>query len=729
MQFTLTIDEKTATVSPGATILDAANSVGARIPTLCHDNRLHPYGACRICMVEVEGPPRRMMTACTTPAANGMVVKTTSPAIIQARKDILELLLINHPLDCPVCDKAGECSLQDLVHEYGLGPGTFAEEKRRLPSDQDSAVIERNANRCILCGKCVRICKEQNAVNELTFTRRGGRSRISTAFDRPLDCEFCGECVEICPVGALGAKQFKYKARVWNLEQTPSTCIYCGCGCAVTLEASKGSVVRVRPARDNFLCIKGRFGWDAVHHGDRLTTPKMRMGGKLVDCTWDEALSVIVTNLNVMKNKHGAGSIGGLGSVRTTNEDNYIFQKFMRTVVGTNNVDLLARLKLPKGLNTVFFSGEFFRIGESDVILMLDKDTGDINPLTGIEIARAVNRRGSKLILSSSGHNKFNRIASVVIPQDTETTLVGLIAGLRSARRIVNIRIKQAVELLASAGSVAVILPSRLAPDTFSLVQELAGLLKQVAYYPLVMRGNIQGALDMGVLPDYFPGYQAVTPEAAALFAKRWNAALPKARGLNALEMLAGIEHGKLSALYIMGDDPVGSDPDFKADLGRLEFLVVQDIFLTETAKIARVVLPAASFLEKSGTFTNLERRLRRIAEAEEPLGEAKADWAIIQALAQRMGADMNYTSVGEIMKEIKSTVPLYKNLAVGACWPREQSSLYGTIADLSLSPDSMATGHTVMTREVITAGRLLFSSGGMISRSKQISAIISEEG
>ena len=192
MQFTLTIDEKTATVSPGATILDAANSVGARIPTLCHDNRLHPYGACRICMVEVEGPPRRMMTACTTPAANGMVVKTTSPAIIQARKDILELLLINHPLDCPVCDKAGECSLQDLTHEYGLGPGTFAEEKRQLPSDHDSAVIERNANRCILCGKCVRICKEQNAVNELTFTRRGGRSRISTAFDRPLDCEFCG---------------------------------------------------------------------------------------------------------------------------------------------------------------------------------------------------------------------------------------------------------------------------------------------------------------------------------------------------------------------------------------------------------------------------------------------------------------------------------------------------------------------------------------------------------
>ena len=216
-------------------------------------------------------------------------------------------------------------------------------------------MIERNANRCVLCGKCVRICKEQNAVEELAFTRRGGRSRISVAFDRPLDCEFCGECVDICPVGALGAKQFKYKARVWNLEQTPSTCIYCGCGCPVSLEAHKGSVVRISPADDNYLCVKGRFGWDAVHHADRLTTPKMRVGGELVDCTWDEALAVIATNLKVIKNKRGADSIGGLGSVRTTNEDNYAFQKFMRMVIGTNNIDLLARFKIPRGINASFF--------------------------------------------------------------------------------------------------------------------------------------------------------------------------------------------------------------------------------------------------------------------------------------------------------------------------------------------------------------------------------------
>src|SRR5574341_1438004 len=313
MEIKLTVDGKPVTVKMGATILDAANAAGSRVPTLCHDNKLHPFGACRICLVEVEGTPRKYTPSCTTPATEGMVIRTTSPALIGIRRSILELLLIKHPLDCPVCDKAGECSLQDLTHEYGLGKSRFDAEKGYLPPDYESAVIERNISRCILCGKCVRICDEQNAVGEWAFTRRGTRARISTDFDRPLDCEFCGECVEICPVGALTTRQFKYKARSWNLEGTASVCNYCGCGCGISYETRDGKI--------------------------------MRVGGELVDCTWDEALSVIATNLKVIKNKRGPESIGGLGSVRTTNEDSYVFQKFMRTVVGTNNVDMLARIK------------------------------------------------------------------------------------------------------------------------------------------------------------------------------------------------------------------------------------------------------------------------------------------------------------------------------------------------------------------------------------------------
>ncbi|HSA78596.1 MAG TPA: 2Fe-2S iron-sulfur cluster-binding protein, partial [Nitrospirota bacterium] len=410
-KITVTVDGKKVEVPLGSTILEAANAAGSRVPVLCHDNKLHPFGACRICLVEIDGTPRKFTPSCTTPATDNMVVRTTSPALIEARRMVLELLLIKHPLDCPVCDKAGECQLQDLVHEYGLGKSRFDAEKGYLPPDYESAIIERNISRCILCGKCVRICDEQNGVGEWAFTRRGTRARISTDFDRPLDCEFCGECVEICPVGALTTRQFKYKARSWNLEGTTSVCNYCGCGCGISYETRDGKIMRVGPARNNYLCTKGRFGWDATHHAERLTTPKMRVGGELVDCTWDEALSVIATNLKVIRDKHSAEKIGGLGSVRTSNEDSYVFQKFFRTVVGTNNVDMLARLKVPKGLNATFFSGELNRMAEHDVILVLDKNVGEINPLTGIEIVRAVNKKERKLILVNDEFNKFNKIA------------------------------------------------------------------------------------------------------------------------------------------------------------------------------------------------------------------------------------------------------------------------------------------------------------------------------
>src|SRR5512146_1625671 len=318
-KMTVTVDGKKVEVPGGATILEAANAAGSRVPTLCHDNKLHPFGACRVCLVEVEGTPRKFTPACTAPGTDNVVVRTTSPALTEARRMVLDLLLIKHPLDCPVCDKAGECSLQDLVHEYGLGPSRFDADKGYLPPDYASSIIERNISRCILCGKCVRVCDEQNGVGEWAFTRRGTKARISTDFDRPLDCEFCGECVEICPVGALTTRQFKYKARSWNLEATNSICNYCGCGCNLSYETRDGKIMRVGPAKNNYLCTKGRFGWDAVHHADRIATPKMRVGDKLVDCSWEDALNVIATNLNVIKNKRGADAIGGLGSTRTTN--------------------------------------------------------------------------------------------------------------------------------------------------------------------------------------------------------------------------------------------------------------------------------------------------------------------------------------------------------------------------------------------------------------------------
>ncbi len=697
-KISVTVDGKKVEVPLGATILEAANAAGSRVPTLCHDNKLHPFGACRICLVEVEGTPRKFTPSCTTPATDNMVVKTSTPSLIEARRMVLELLLIKHPLDCPVCDKAGECSLQDLVHEYGLGTSRFDAEKGYLPPDYESAIIERNISRCILCGKCVRICDEQNAVGEWAFTRRGTRARISTDFDRPLDCEFCGECVEICPVGALTTRQFKYKARSWNLEATSSVCNYCGCGCNVSYETRDGKIMRVGPAKNNYLCTKGRFGWDATHHADRLTTPKMRVGGELVDCTWEEALSVIATNLNVIKGKGGADSIGGLGSVRTTNEDSYVFQKFLRSVVGTANVDMLARLKTPKGLNTSFFSGELNRIIEHEVILVLDPNVGEINPLTGIEIVRAVNKKDRKLILVNDDYNKFNKIATVVLPMSTDKALDELLSALAS--RVGN-EADKAVQLLKGAKNVAVIVPAQLSDKAHMGIRDLAGKLQNVTFYPLVRRSNYQGSLDMGIVSGYLPGYRKMDKP-----------------GMNAVEMLDAAKTGKLVSLYIMGDDPVGSDPGLKQTLEKLEFLVVQDIFMTETAKLAHVVLPAASSAEKSGTFTNVERRLQQLNKAEEPVGESRLDWEIIQDIAKRMGGSLSYVSDRDILKEIRSVVPSYADLAVGACWAREKSPIAGSSEDLSLESD------TIMKQEVITAERLLFSSGVSITRSHEIGTI-----
>jgi len=714
---TVTIDGITVKVKPTATILEAAKAAGVRIPVLCADDKLHPYGSCRICVVEVEKSPRKFTPSCTTPVNDNMSVKTMTPDLAEARKRILELLLNNHPLDCPICDKAGSCQLQDLVHEYGLGPSKFSEKKRTVAPSYHSSVVDREVSRCVLCGKCVRVCREQNAVGELAFTRRGDKSKVSTDFDQPLDCEFCGECVEICPVGALTTKQFKFKGRTWNLEKTASVCNYCGCGCRTSFETRLGRIVRVKSGAKNYLCSKGRFGWDAIHHHDRLTTPLVRVSGELVPATWDEALAMVVTNLHVIKNKKGAGSIGGLGSVRTTNEESYLFQKFMRSVVGTNNVDLLARLKIPKGLNTVFFSGELSKIRDHDAVLVLDGDVGELNPLMGIEIVHAVSRNYKKLVLVNSGFNKFNRLASVVLDYlSPEAALADLLPAMKSGTG--GEHVLAAAAILKEAASVAVIIPGRTTDKEFSQIKELLSLLKGVTAYPIVRRSNLQGAMDMGVLPGYYPGYQKAGTDTLSRFAGSWDAVLPEAPGLNALEMLAGSKTGKVSALYIMGDDPVGSDMNLKDILNKLEFLVVQDIFLTETAKIADVVLPACSWAEKSGTVTSLERRLQQVSRAEEPLGESRPDWDIIQTLARKMGSAMQYAAPADILKEIRTAVPLYADLVLGGIWPRERSPLAGADVDLSLWSD------TVMKNEVITSDRLLFSSGTMIGRSGEISTL-----
>lgn len=353
----ITIDGKSIDAPEGITVLDAAKMLDIPIPTLCHHPKLTPFGGCRLCLVEIKGIPRPV-TSCTTPVSEGMEVSTSTPLIEDLRKTVLELILSDHPNDCMVCEKAGDCTLQELAYFYGLRENRFEGERRRYTKRDGNPFIERDLEKCILCGRCVKVCDEVQGVGAIDFGYRGFNSKICTPFEKDLDCEFCGQCVSVCPTGALTGKQWAFKGRQKDVREIDTVCTFCGTGCNITLHVRRNEVVRVTSKEDTWnegwLCVKGRFGYRFINSPDRLTKPLIRIKGKdsseidprsnFREATWEEALDLIASRLKEIKEKSGPDSIGGLSSARCTNEENYLFQKFMRAVIGTNNVDHCARL-------------------------------------------------------------------------------------------------------------------------------------------------------------------------------------------------------------------------------------------------------------------------------------------------------------------------------------------------------------------------------------------------
>jgi len=371
----LTIDGKAAEVAEGTTILDAAKMSAIEIPTLCHHPKLTPFGGCRMCIVEVKGAPRPL-TSCTTPVSEGMEVVTSTPEIEKLRKTILELILSDHPNDCMICEKAGDCTLQELAYFYGIKENRLKGERRTYQKRDGNPFIERDMEKCILCSRCVKVCDEVQGVEAIDFTYRGFKSKICPPFEKDLDCEFCGQCVAVCPTGALTGKLWSLKGRQKDIKEVDTTCSYCGTGCNITLHVRRNQVIKVTSKEDTWnegwLCVKGRFGYNFINSPDRLKKPLIRIKPKgetetrrhgdveknfthspihpftdspiFREATWDEALDHISAKLKEIKEKHGSDSIAGLSSARCTNEENYLFQKFMRAAIGTNNVDHCARL-------------------------------------------------------------------------------------------------------------------------------------------------------------------------------------------------------------------------------------------------------------------------------------------------------------------------------------------------------------------------------------------------
>lgn len=331
----------------GATVLDAARRAGISIPTLCHHPKLSTFGGCRLCLVQIKGIPR-LVTSCTTPAAAGMEVTTSTPEIEDIRKTLVELLISDHPNDCMTCESAGDCTLQDLAYNYGVTENRLGGERRIYKKQDNNPFLIRNMEKCVLCGRCVKACDEIQGLGAIDFAYRGFQSKICPPFEHDLDCEFCGQCVAVCPTGALTGRMWKGKGRHQGVRKVKTTCSYCGTGCNLVLHVRDNEIIRVTSAMSNWheglLCVKGRFGYGFVNSPDRLTTPLIRKNGRLRKATWDEALDYTAQRLKEIKKAHGADSIGGLSSARCTNEENYAFQKFIRAGVGTNNVDHCARL-------------------------------------------------------------------------------------------------------------------------------------------------------------------------------------------------------------------------------------------------------------------------------------------------------------------------------------------------------------------------------------------------
>ena len=741
----LTIDGRQISVPDGTTVLEAALSNDIYIPALCHEPRLEPYGACRMCIVAIEGMAG-LPTACTTRAADGMVVRTDTEKVNAVRRVICEMLIADHPSDCLTCSSNQRCELQKIASYLGVTQQRMQEGDREVVVDDSNPFFTRDMSKCILCGLCVRVCEELRGVGAIEVAGRGYESRVAAFGDRLIAesvCESCGECVDVCPVGALSARA----ETLPPAREVRTTCPYCGCGCGLVLGIRGGRIVRIRgevehPVNRGSLCVKGRFGLDFVNAEDRLTTPLIRRNGRLEPAGWDEALEFAAAKLMEIKAAHGPDALAGLSSAKCTNEENYLFQKFMRAAVGTNNVDHCARLchaSTVAGLARAFGSGAMTNsideIEYADCILVTGSNTTEAHPIIALRIEAAVRRHGARLIVADprridltrfaelhlrqrSGTDValFNAMMRVIIEEDLcdrdfietrcenfdEFRQAAMALSLEEAAVITGVPanlIRDAARTYAAADSASIIYSMGITQHTTGTdnVLALANLAMltgnmgrlSTGVNPLRGQNNVQGACDLGALPNVYPGYQKVDdPDVRARFEEAWGVSLPSEPGLTVVEIMNAAHDGDVRGLYIMGENPMLSDPNInhvREALENLEMLCVQDIFLSETAQLAHVVLPAASFAEKDGTFTNTERRVQRVRKALAPPGQARQDWGIICDLASRLGYPMGYGHPREVMDEIASVTPIYGGISlerieqVGLQWPCPDGDHPGT--------------------------------------------------
>ena len=673
------IDDRDVQVPAGTLVIEATRRIGIEVPSFCYYPGMSLQAACRMCLVEVEKAPK-LQTACTLVATEGMVVHTNTEQVRNARKFMLEFLLTNHPLDCPVCDKGGECELQDMVFRYGADTSRFVEEKLHRPEEKWSDLVYYDAPRCILCFRCVRVCDEGMDVKALGVGMRGANSIIIPNRGDHLDCEECGMCIDICPVGALTSGTYRYKTRPWEMHYVSTICTHCSNGCKTTLSVRNHEIMRANN-RDlsginkDFLCVKGRFGFDFTTHPERIKQPLLRKGEKLYPVSWEEAAQAAAMRLKEIHLAQGPEALGFIGSNRTSNEENYLLQKLARATFGTNNIDhhrtadytgLVTALG-NQATDSMLTMDELYR---SKAVLLIGNNPTNQNPLVAWQIRSGIRHNGTKLYILNSEPVKLERKATHSVVFGKTTKEAAAVRWLASGEGNVSQEMAEKLGALKSAleaePELAIVFGSAITGAAITdLVQFASKLNATVKFMALADYANSRGAADMGLLPDRLPGYGYIdNPAASGPFARNWGASVPGKPGLTAPQMVEAAQSGKLGALYVVGANPLAHYGTLGFGRGKVQLLIVHEMFLTETALQADIVFPAASAYEKDGSVTNTSGEIQLLHKGAEVMGP-RSDFDLMRILSHQLekigvGKAFHYKAPADVFEEIRKVVPGY---------------------------------------------------------------------